>query len=95
MKHICPACSASVAYTDDPGIVACLSCSWNGDVAEAAVEPRSPIDVSVRSGDVVVQFSTRNREQFLDQLIRLSPAEARAVANAMTAAADTADRSDE
>jgi hypothetical protein len=91
MNHHFPACSASVAYTDDDSIVTCLSCSWSGDADEAAVEPNSPIDVRARSGDVVVQFSPQNHEQRLHQPIRLSPSEARTVANAVTAAADTAD----
>jgi hypothetical protein len=95
MEYHCPVCSASVGYTDDDGIVTCLSCSWSGDVDQAAVKPTSAIDVSTRSGDVVIQYSSRNHEQRLHQPIRLSPSEARAVANAVTAAADDADRRDE
>jgi transcriptional regulator of acetoin/glycerol metabolism len=95
MNHHCPACSASVAYTDDDSIVTCLSCSWSGDADEAAVEPNLPIDVSARSGDVVIRYSSQNHEQHLHQPIHLSPSEARTVANAVTAAADDADCRDE
>lgn len=95
MAESCPECGADLVPTTSEDVMMCIQCGWSGDIGEAVPDTSPPLDVRTSQGEVVFEVKVRQGRRTEAKNIRLSPDGTRRFAEALSQAADDAERRDD